>query len=126
MRNDKIPQEGTGCTHPKYKTHTYTVLHVVNVHFCVLAYEKLSVFDRLILVYWVLLYTRFKSMNHNSPDCEQPYYWPRCTCKSPSAQDAFLPIPGFISCAGATGSGRITCHAHVTLMTGLKMFPETL
>ena len=39
--------------------------------------------------------------------------------KSPSAQDAFLPIPGFTSCAGMTRSGHITCHAHVTLMTGL-------
>ena len=34
--------------------------------------------------------------------------------------DAFLPIPGVISCAGVTGSGRITCHAHATLMSGLK------
>ena len=32
-------------------------------------------------------------------------------------QDAFLPIPGVISCAGVTGSGRILHD--VTLMTGL-------
>ena len=35
--------------------------------------------------------------------------------KSPNTHDAFLPIPGVISCTGVTGSGRITCHAHVTL-----------
>ena len=33
-------------------------------------------------------------------------------------QCTFLPIPGIISCTGVTGSGRITCHAHVTLMSG--------
>ena len=30
------------------------------------------------------------------------------------------PMPGFISCAEVTGSRRITCYAHITLMTGLK------
>ena len=40
--------------------------------------------------------------------------------KSPNAQDAFLPIPGVISCTGVTGSGRITCHGQATLMSGLK------
>ena len=33
--------------------------------------------------------------------------------KSLGAQDEFLPIPGFISCAGVTGSRRITCTCHV-------------
>ena len=41
-------------------------------------------------------------------------------CKSPGVQDAFLSIPGFISCVGVTGSGHIiTCYAHVAPMTGL-------
>ena len=31
-----------------------------------------------------------------------------------------MPIPGFISYTGVTRSGHITCHVHITLMTGLK------
>ena len=30
----------------------------------------------------------------------------------------YYTIPGVISCAGVTGSGHITCHAHATLMSG--------
>ena len=45
--------------------------------------------------------------------------------KSPSAQDRFRPMPGLISCAGVTGSGCITYHAYATLLSGLKMSPET-
>ena len=33
----------------------------------------------------------------------------------------YLPTPDFICYAGVTGSGHIiTCHAHATLMSGLK------
>ena len=35
--------------------------------------------------------------------------------KSKSHSVHWMPTPGFISCAGVTGSGRITCHVHVTL-----------
>ena len=45
--------------------------------------------------------------------------------KSPSAQDRFRPVPGLISCAGVTGSGCITYHVYATLLSGLKMSPET-
>ena len=34
-------------------------------------------------------------------------------------------MPGLISCAGVTGSGCITYHAYATLLSGLKMSPET-
>ena len=45
--------------------------------------------------------------------------------KSLSAHDRFRPMPGLISSAGVTGSGHITYHAYVTLLSGLKMSPET-
>ena len=45
--------------------------------------------------------------------------------KSPSVQDRFRPMPGVISCAGVTRSGLITYHAYITLLSGLKMSPET-
>ena len=45
--------------------------------------------------------------------------------KSHSAQDQFRPVPGVISCAAVTGSGCITYHAYATLLSGLKMSPET-
>ena len=45
--------------------------------------------------------------------------------KSPSAQDQFRPMPGLISCAGVTGSGCITYHVYATLLSGLKISPET-
>ena len=62
-----------------------------------------------------------KSMNHNSLGCEQPCIYHRgLNVKMANVHDAFLPIPGIISCAGVTGSGCITCHAHVTLMSGFK------
>ena len=41
--------------------------------------------------------------------------------KSLNAQDQFRPMPGLISCAGVTRSGRITYHAYITLLSGLKM-----
>ena len=40
--------------------------------------------------------------NHNSLGCEQPSGLD--VKQSPNAQDVFRPIPGLISCAGATGS----------------------
>ena len=40
------------------------------------------------------------------------------------AQDRFRPMPGLISCAGVTGSGCITYHVYVTLLSGLKMSRE--
>ena len=49
----------------------------------------------------------------------------RISCRTPNkldviqssnVQDAFRPIPGLISCAGATGSVGTTCHAHATQM----------
>ena len=58
------------------------------------------------------------SKNHNSLGCEQPLGLD--VNQSPDAQDAFRPIPGLISCAGATGSVGVTCHAHATQMAGLK------
>ena len=55
-----------------------------------------------------------KSMNHNFLVCYITAIGLDVKSeKSPNAQDAFLPIPGVISCAGVTGSGRITCHAHI-------------
>ena len=50
--------------------------------------------------------------------CEQPLGLD--VNQSPIAQDAFRPIPGLISCAGATGSVGVACHAHATQMAGLK------
>ena len=38
----------------------------------------------------------------------------------PNAQDAFQPILGLFSCAGATGSVDVTCRVHVTQMAGLS------
>ena len=57
-------------------------------------------------------------MNHNSLGCEQPLGLD--VNQSPDVQDAFRPIPGLISCTGATGSVGVTCHAHATQMAGLK------
>ena len=38
---------------------------------------------------------------------------PRCYVKSPTAQDVFQPIPGFISCAEVTGRWGLLCqHWH--------------
>ena len=39
-----------------------------------------------------------------------------------SVQDRIRPMPGLISCAGVTGSGRITYHTYVTLLSGLSSF----
>ena len=61
-----------------------------------------------------LCYMRI-SRNHNSLGCEQ-----LDVNQSPDAQDVFRPIPGLISCTGATGSVGVTCHAHATQMAGLK------
>jgi len=36
---------------------------------------------------------------------------PRCYEKSPTAQDAFRPIPGLISCAAVTGRWGLLYHA---------------
>ena len=58
------------------------------------------------------------SKNHNSLGCEQPLGLD--VNQSPVAPDAFRPMPGLISCAGATGSVGVTCHAHATQMAGLK------
>ena len=41
-------------------------------------------------------------------------------CAGPVSTNA-----GLISCAGVTGSGCITYHAYATLLSGLKMSPET-
>ena len=61
------------------------------------------------------------SKNHDSLGCEQPLGLD--VNQLPAAQDAFRPIPGLISCAGATGSVGVTCHAHATQMAGLKTYP---
>ena len=58
------------------------------------------------------------SENHNSLGCEQPLGLD--VNQSPDAQGAFWPMPGLISCTGATGSVGVTCHAHATQMAGLK------
>ena len=58
------------------------------------------------------------SKNHNSLGCEQPLGLD--VNQLPIAQDAFWPMPGPISCAGATGSVGVTCHAHATQMAGFK------
>ena len=60
------------------------------------------------------MYVRI-SKNHNSLGCEQLLGLD--VNQSPDVQDAFRPIPGLISCAGATGSVGVTCHAQ---MAGLK------
>ena len=56
--------------------------------------------------------------NHNSLGCEQPLGLD--VNRSPIAQDAFRPMPGLITCTGATRSVGVTCHAHATQMAGLK------
>ena len=52
-----------------------------------------------------------QSMNHIS----LKKYRPRCYVKSPTAQDAFRPIPGLISCAGVTGRWELLYHAQNTV-----------
>ena len=47
---------------------------------------------------------------------------PRCCVKSPTAQDAFQPIPGLISCAGVTGRwGLLSCALHAARWLALSM-----
>ena len=46
-----------------------------------------------------------QSMNHIS----LKKYRPRCYVKSPTAQEAFWPIPGLISCIGMTGRLGLLC-----------------
>ena len=47
---------------------------------------------------------------NNSLGCEQPLGLD--VNQSPDVQDAYRPIPGLISYAGAIGSVGVTCHAH--------------
>ena len=58
-------------------------------------------------------------MNHNSLGCKQPYYI-TLALKVTSAQDVFRQYQASSAVLGDTGSGHITRHAHVTLMTGLS------
>ena len=46
--------------------------------------------------------------------------WPHSFLQA-NAQDQFRPMPGLISSAGVTGSGRITYHVYLTLLSSLKM-----
>ena len=49
---------------------------------------------------------------------------PRCYAKSPTAQDAFQPIPGLISCAGVTGNGD--CHIMHKMQSEVSRDSENL
>ena len=56
------------------------------------------------------------SKNHNSLGCEQPLGLD--VKQSPDAQDAFQPIPGLISYAGATGN---TDNGKLTHSTSMRL-----
>ena len=61
------------------------------------------------------------SKNHNSLGCEQPLGLD--VNQSPVAQDAFRPMPGLISCTGATGS-VVHVYMHVLSSSVLQLDME--